>query len=134
MRSWLLVALLPPGLSATATTPECLYIALCVLRESKRTHQPRRRREGKVSYSQSVEVYLDADVAVGRGYHTRDDVVVVPAAEVLVLEKRAVVHLGVEACSERSVEHSAGATTTKKASETCYFYNIPGMCELPVLL
>ena len=73
-----------------------------------------RRREGRCFYSQSVEVYLGADVAVGRRHDARHDVVVVPAPEVLVLKKGAVVQLGVEMCGERSVEHPAGAIKNNK--------------------
>ena len=46
---------------------------------------------------------------IGRRHNARHDVVVVPASKVLVLQAGAVVHLGVELCSERSVKHPVGA-------------------------
>lgn len=46
---------------------------------------------------------------IGRRHNARHDVVVVPVSKVLVLQAGAVVHLGVELCSERSVEHPVGA-------------------------
>ena len=47
-------------------------------------------------------------MAVGRWHDGRHDVVVVPAAEVLVLQKGAVVRPVVETSGKRSVEHPAG--------------------------
>ena len=53
---------------------------------------------------------------VGRRHYTRHDVVVVPAAEVLVLQKGAVVQVGVEVGGERSVEHPVDAVQDGIAS------------------
>ena len=50
-------------------------------------------------------------MAVGRWHDARYDVVVVPAAEVLVLEKGAVIQPIVEVSGKRSVKHPAGIVT-----------------------
>lgn len=57
-------------------------------------------------FSQSVEVDLFAHVPVGRRCDARDNVVVIPATEVLVLHSGAVVHGGVEDLGHLAVEHS----------------------------
>ena len=67
-----------------------------------------------VLYSQSVDVDLGPDVCVGRGHDERDDVVVVPATEILVLEAGAVVYLAVEVRGQRSVEHPAQTTRSRE--------------------
>lgn len=59
----------------------------------------------KAHVSQSVEVDLFAHVAVGCQWHARNDVVVVPASEVLVLHGSAVVHCRVKDLGQLSVEH-----------------------------
>ena len=56
-------------------------------------------------HSLPVKVDLGTDVLEGGGHHTRHDVVVVPAPEVLVLESFSVIHLGVEDLRQLSVEH-----------------------------
>lgn len=63
---------------------------------------------------------------VGPGHHARHDVVVVPAAEVLVLQAGAVVQPVVELSGERSVEHPAGGIQRGKV-RTCYVFEPSGL-------
>lgn len=69
-------------------------------------HSPRRALARK-RHSQSVQVYLGADVFIRERRHTRHDVVVIPEAEVLVLQRGAVVHLRIEVLGGDVVEYPA---------------------------